>query len=166
MGISNTQILNFMSLQMQFIGTFSYLVSFHEWIWRAESNSITRLGYKAGMFIWPAGCKGDHPTKLAHQQAKMLQICKPSPYILSRILGTHLHIHYPSRNSFTYCPSPGTCVVRSRCLPLVVVGMKSEAFLGLTLQCIQTGQSHSFCIVPFFVFPQLTMKCWDVVLLP
>ena len=129
MGISNTQILNFMSLQMQFIGTFSYLVSFHEWIWRAESNSITRLGYKAGMFIWPAGCKGDHPTKLAHQQAKMLQICKPSPYILSRILGTHLHIHYPSRNSFTYCPSPGTCVVCSRGLPLVVVGMKSEVFL-------------------------------------
>ena len=81
------------------------------------------------MFIWPAGCKGDHSTKLAHQQAKTLQICKPSPYIFSRILGTHLHIHYPSRNSFTYCPSPGTCVVRSRGLPLVVVGMKSEVFL-------------------------------------
>ena len=142
--------------------------------WRVESNSITQLGYKAGMFIWPAGCKGDHSTKLAHQQAKMLQICKPSPYIFSRILGTHLHIHYPSGNSFTYCPSPGARVVHSRGLPLVAMGWSQKSsswrldvFLGLTfLQCIQTGQSHSFCIVPFFVFAQLTMKCWDVVLLP
>ena len=82
------------------------------------------------MFGQLAGCKGDHSTKLAHQQAKMLQICKPSPYIFSRILGPHLHIHYPSRNLFTYCPSPGTCLVHSRGLPLVVVGMKSEVFLA------------------------------------
>ena len=81
------------------------------------------------MFGQLAGCKGDHSTKLAHQQAKMLQICKPSPYIFSRILETHLHIHYPSRNSFTYCPSPSACAVHSRGLPLVVMGMKSEVFL-------------------------------------
>lgn len=113
------------------------------------------------MFIWPAGCKGDHPTKLAHQQAKMLQICKPSPYILSRILGTHLHIHYPSRNSFTYCPSPGACIVHSKGLPLVVVGMKSEVFL-VKARCLPRSDLltvHSNQSKPFALYRSFLCVC-------
>ena len=75
-------------------------------------------------------CKGDHTTKPAHQPAKALQICKPSLYVFSRIIGIHLHIHYASRSSFTCYPSPRACVVHSKGLPLVVVGMKSEVFLA------------------------------------
>ena len=127
--------------------------------WRAESNSITQLGYKADMFIQPAGCKGYHSTKLAHQQAKMLQICKPGPYIFSRIFGIHLHIHYPSGNSFAYCPSPGACIVHSRGLPLVVVGMKSEVFL-MRVRClpqsdlftVHWNRSQSFTLYGSFLY--------------
>ena len=80
--------------------------------------------------VYSAGqVQGDHSTKLAHQKAKALQTCKPSPYVFSRILGSHIHIRYPSGNLFTYCPSPGAHVVHSRGLLLVVVGMKSEVFL-------------------------------------
>ena len=113
------------------------------------------------MFIRPAGCKGDHSTKLAHQQAKMLRICKPSPYIFSRILGTHLHIHYPSGNSFTYCPSPGTCVVRSRGLPLVVVGMKSEVFLAKARRLPRSDllTVHSNRSNPFILYCSFLCVC-------
>ena len=131
--------------------------------WCVESNSITQLGYKAGMFIRPAGCKEDHSTKLAHQQAKTLQICKPSPYIFSRILGIHLHIHYPSGNSFTYCPSPGACIVRSRGLPLVVVGMKSEVFLAKARRLPQYYllTLHSNRSKPFILYCILLCVCTD-----
>ncbi len=82
------------------------------------------------MIVQSIGCKEDHSTKPAHKPEKALQIYKPNPYIFSKILGTHLHIHCSSRNSFTYYPSPGACVVHSRGLPLVVVGMKSEVILA------------------------------------
>ena len=119
------------------------------------------------MIAQSVGCKGDHSNKPARQPAKALQIYKPNPYIFSKILGTHLHSHYPSRNSFTYYPSSSAGAVHRRGLPLVVMGIKSEVFLDLTfLQCIQTSQSHSFCIVSFFVFAQLTMKRGDILLLP
>lgn len=113
------------------------------------------------MFGQLAGCKGDHSTKLAHQQAKMLQICKPSPYIFSRILGPHLHIHYPSRNLFTYCPSPGTCLVHSRGLPLVVVGMKSEVFLAKARRLPRSDllTVHSNWSKPFILYCSFLCVC-------
>jgi len=105
--------------------------------------------------------QGDHSTKLAHQQAKMLRICKPSPYIFSRILGTHLHIHYPSRNSFTHCPSPGACIVCSRGLPLVVVGMKSEVFLTKARRLLQSDlfTVHSNQSKPFILYCSFLCVC-------
>ena len=96
-----------------------------------------------GLFGQPAGCKGDHSTKLAHKPEKALQIYKPKPYIFSKILGTHLHIHCSSRNSFTYYASPGACPVCNRGLPLVVVGMKSEVFL-MKVRCLP--QSDLFTV--------------------
>ena len=82
------------------------------------------------MFIRPAGCKGITPPKLHTSQKKHYRFISQSHTYSPEILGTHSCIHCSSRNSFTYCPSPGTCVVCSRGLPLVVVGMKSEVFLA------------------------------------
>ena len=112
--------------------------------------------------VYSAGqVQGDHSTKLAHQQAKTLQICKPSPYIFSRILGTHLHIHYPSGNSFTYCPSPGACAVLKRGLPLVVVGMKSEVFLAKAqhLPLSDLLMVHSNWSKPFILYCSFLCVC-------
>ena len=107
------------------------------------------------------GCNGDHSTKPAHQQPKSLQICKPSSYIFNRILGSQLPIHYPSRNSFTYCPSPGTCIARSRGLPLVVVGMKSEAFLVKARHLPQSDlfMVHSDRSKPFISYCSFLCVC-------
>ena len=142
--------------------------------WLAESNSITWWGYKAGMFIRPAGCKGDHSTKLAHKPAKTLQICNPSHtysaeflefiYIFINLPKIHLHTAPPLAHALSVV---GVSLWWSWGWSQKSSSRRLDVFLGLTfLWCIQTGQSHSFCIVPFFVFAQLTMKCWDVVLLP
>lgn len=122
---------------------------------------ITRLGYKAGMVYLAGRVQGDHCTKLVHQQAKTLQICKPSPYTFSSILGTHLLIHYPSGNSFTCCPFPGTWVVRSRGLPLVVVRMKSEVFLAEARRLPQSDlfMVHSNWSKPFILYCSFLCVC-------
>lgn len=77
------------------------------------------------------------------------------------LLGIHLHIHYPSRNSFTYCPSPGACVVCSRSLPLVVVGMKSEVFLAEARRLPQSDlfMVHSNWSKPFILYCSFLCVC-------
>jgi len=146
--------------------------------WCIESNSITQLGYNAGMIyltiVQSVGCKGDHSTKLAHKPAKKLQICNPSHtysaeflesiYIFINLPKIHLHTAPPLAHALSVV---GVFLWWSWGWSQKSSSRRLDVFLGLTfLWCIQTGQSHSFCIVPFFVFAQLTMKCWDVVLLP
>lgn len=74
--------------------------------------------------------RGIAPPDLHTSQKKHYKFRSQSHTYSAEILGTHSHIHCSSRNSFTYYPSPRTCVVRSRDLPLVVMGMKSEVFLA------------------------------------
>ena len=147
-------------------------------LWLAETNSITQAGYKAGMIYsmiaQSVGFRGIAPPNLHTSQKKHYKFINQSHTYSAEILGTHSCIHCSSRNSFTCYPSPGTCVVCSRSLLWWSWGWSQKSssrrldvFLGLTsLQYIETGHSHLSCIVPFFMFAQLTMKCWDVVLLP
>ena len=75
-------------------------------------------------------CRGIAPPNLHASQKKYYKSISQNRTYSAEILGTHSRIHCSSRNSFTYDPSPGAGVVRSRGLPLVVVGMKSEVFLA------------------------------------
>ena len=104
------------------------------WWWLAETNSITQASYKAGVIYLMSAqsirCRGIAPPNLHATQKKYYKSISQNRTYSAEILGTHSRIHCSSRNSFTYDPSPGAGVVRSRGLPLVVVGMKSEVFLA------------------------------------
>ena len=113
------------------------------------------------MFIWPAGCKGIIPPNLHTSQKKHYIFISQSHTYSPEILGTHSCIHCSSRNSFTYYPSPGACVVHSRGLPLVVVGMKSEVFLAKArrLPWSDLLTVHSNWSKPFILYCSFLCVC-------
>ena len=94
------------------------------------------------MIAQSVGFRGIAPPNL-HTSQKHYKFISQSHTYSAEILGTHSRIHCSSRNSFTYYPSPGACVVRSRGLPLVVVGMKSEVFL---VKAWRLPQSYLFTV--------------------
>ena len=114
------------------------------------------------MIAQSVGFRGIAPPNLHTSQKKHYKFINQSHTYSAEILGTHSCIHCSSRNSFTYSPSPGTCVACSRSLLWWSWGWSQKSssrrldvFLGLTsLQYIETGHSHLSCIVPFFVFAQ------------
>ena len=147
-------------------------------LWCAESNSIIQLSYKAGMIYsmigQSIGCREITPLNLHTSQKKHYKFISQSHtysakfleliYISIVLPETHLHTTPP--------PAHALSVIGVSLWWLWGWSQKSsswrlDVFLCLTsLRCTETGHSHLFCIVPFFMFAQLTMKCWDVVLLP
>ena len=130
-----------------------------------ETNSITQAGYKAGMIysmiVQSIECRGITPPNLHTSQKKHYKFISQSHTYSPEILGTHSCIHCSSRNSFTYYPSPGACVVRSRGLPLVVVGMKSEVFLVKAQHLPQSDlfTVHSNRSKPFILYCSFLCVC-------
>ena len=114
-------------------------------------------------FIWrlcnQSGARGITPPNLHTSQQKhykfVSQVFTYSAellefvYIFIMLPGAHLHTTPPLTHALS--------IVRVSLWWSWGWSQKSSSwrldiFLGLTfLQCIQTGQSHSFCIVPFFV---------------
>ena len=118
------------------------------------------------MIAQSIGCKGIAPPNLHTSQkhykfishshtysAKFLELI----YISIALPETHLHTtphpaHVLSIIGVSLWCSWG-CSQKSS-------SRRLDVFLSLTsLWCIETSHSHLFCIVPFFMFAQLTMKC-------
>ena len=110
------------------------------------------------MIVQSIGCRGIAPPNLHASQKKHYKSISQNSTYSAEILGTHSRIHCSSRNLFTYYPSPGACVVCSRGLPLVVMGMKSEVFLAKTqrlprsdLFTVHRNRSQSFILYCSFL---------------
>ena len=125
-----------------------------------ESNSITQLGYKAGMVYLASQMQGGslHQTCtpaskkrykfVSHVHAYSAEFLE-SAYILIILPESHLHTAPPLAHALSVV---GVALWWSWGWSQKSSSQRIDVFLGLTfLRCIQIGQRHSFCIVPFFV---------------